>query len=184
MRTRLAAIREERLPCGARVVRHHPVAAPGCFRSSDSSARASRWWHRKVRLEVQDVVDVGAAPAVDRLVLVTDREEVLALARPAASRDGTARGSCPGTRRSGGVERATLLGRAAASGATETYRPIRSSKSRRRTPRAPPRSGRRPADPLPVVVVSVAAKRSAVTKAFFAFEMRDAHRARREVPGP
>jgi hypothetical protein len=36
---------------------------------------------REVALEAQDVVHLGAAPAVDRLVVVSDAAEVLALLR-------------------------------------------------------------------------------------------------------
>ena len=38
----------------------------------------------KVALEIEDVVDVRAAEAVDRLILVADRDDVPPLARPAA----------------------------------------------------------------------------------------------------
>ena len=53
----------------------------------------------EVVLEVEDVADLGAAPAVDRLVVVADDAEVAALAGAARAAGGTARGWCPGTRR-------------------------------------------------------------------------------------
>ena len=56
---------------------------------------------REVPLELEDVRDVGPAPAVDRLVLVADGEDVPRLSRRGASRSGPARRSCPGTRRRG-----------------------------------------------------------------------------------
>ena len=53
----------------------------------------------KILLEAEDVVDLGAAPAIDRLVVVADAADVLAgPGRAAAARD-TARRWCPGTRR-------------------------------------------------------------------------------------
>ena len=56
---------------------------------------------RKVALEVEDVPDVGAAPAIDGLVVVAHHRHVPGANRPAAARTGTARGWCPGTRRRG-----------------------------------------------------------------------------------
>ena len=55
----------------------------------------------EVALEVEDVVDVGAAEAIDRLIGVTHAEHVRAAHPRAAAATGTARGSCPGTRRRG-----------------------------------------------------------------------------------
>ena len=46
------------------------------MRSSFTTARVG-----EVALEVEDVADVGAAPAVDRLVVVADHAEVPVLAR-------------------------------------------------------------------------------------------------------
>jgi hypothetical protein len=54
---------------------------------------------RKILLEAQDVVDLRAAPAIDRLVVVADAADVaVALARAGAAA-GTGRRWCPGTRR-------------------------------------------------------------------------------------
>ncbi len=53
----------------------------------------------KVLLELEDVLDVGAAPAVDGLVLVADDADVARGRRRAASSARTAGGWCPGTRR-------------------------------------------------------------------------------------
>ena len=55
----------------------------------------------EVVLEAQDVVDLRAAPAVDRLVVVADAAEVLCAPAPAAAARGTGRRWCPGTRRPG-----------------------------------------------------------------------------------
>ena len=55
----------------------------------------------EVALELEDVADVGAAERVDRLVRVADGADVPVLARRGAAAAGTARGSCPGTRRRG-----------------------------------------------------------------------------------
>ena len=54
----------------------------------------------KILLEAQDVVDLRAAPAIDRLVVVADAADVAALpCAPAAAARDTARRWCPGTRR-------------------------------------------------------------------------------------
>ena len=55
----------------------------------------------EVALELEDVADVGAAEGVDRLVRVADGADVPVLLRRGAAAAGTARGSCPGTRRRG-----------------------------------------------------------------------------------
>ena len=56
---------------------------------------------REILLEAQDVVHLGAAPAIDRLVVVADAADVLAALAPAAAARDTARRWCPGTRRPG-----------------------------------------------------------------------------------
>ena len=56
---------------------------------------------REVALEAQDVVHLGAAPAVDRLVVVADAADVAGAPGPAAAATGTGRRWCPGTRRPG-----------------------------------------------------------------------------------
>ena len=55
----------------------------------------------EVLLEAQDVADLGAAPAVDRLVVVADAADVAVARRRAGAATGTARRWCPGTRRRG-----------------------------------------------------------------------------------
>ena len=55
----------------------------------------------KILLEAQDVVHLGAAPAIDRLVVVADTADVLADPAPAAAATYTARYWCPGIRRRG-----------------------------------------------------------------------------------
>ena len=55
----------------------------------------------EVPLEAQDVVHLGAAPAVDRLVVVADAADVAGGLRRAAAATGTGRRWCPGTRRPG-----------------------------------------------------------------------------------
>ena len=55
----------------------------------------------EVLLEAQDVADLGAAPAVDRLVVVADAADVVVRRRRAAAARGTGRRWCPGTRRPG-----------------------------------------------------------------------------------
>jgi hypothetical protein len=71
----------------------------------------------KIMLEAQDVVDLGAAPAIDRLVVVADAADVLrrrvpsgsdAAATAAAATD-TARRWCPDTRRRGCSGSAVIL---------------------------------------------------------------------------
>ena len=57
---------------------------------------------RLVALEVEDVAQVGAAPRVDRLVVVADDAQVVVAARPAPAPTGTGPGWCPGIRRRGG----------------------------------------------------------------------------------
>ena len=54
---------------------------------------------REVVLELGDVSDVGAPEGVDRLILVADDRDVPVALRAGATRAGTGRGSCPGTRR-------------------------------------------------------------------------------------
>ena len=55
----------------------------------------------EVVLELHDVAEVSAAERVDRLVGVADREQVQVLLGEQLQAAGTARGSCPGTRRPG-----------------------------------------------------------------------------------
>ncbi len=55
----------------------------------------------KILFEPQDVADLGAAPAIDRLVVVADAADVLVPAAPAAAATGTGRRWCPDTRRPG-----------------------------------------------------------------------------------
>ena len=66
----------------------------------------------EVALELEDVADVGAAEGVDRLVRVADGADVAVLLRRGAAADGTARGSCPGTRRRGRSGRPSASARA------------------------------------------------------------------------
>ena len=53
----------------------------------------------EVFFELEDVLDVGAAPAIDGLVFVADDADVVRRSRRAASSVRTAGGWCPGTRR-------------------------------------------------------------------------------------
>ena len=55
----------------------------------------------EILLEAQDVADLRAAPAVDRLVVVADAADVLRCPAPAGAATDTARRWCPGTRRPG-----------------------------------------------------------------------------------
>ena len=55
----------------------------------------------EVLLEAQDVADLGAAPAVDRLVVVADAADVVMRCRRAGAARGTGRRWCPDTRRRG-----------------------------------------------------------------------------------
>ena len=55
----------------------------------------------KVALEAQDVADLGAAPAIDRLVVVADAAEIAVLLRQQAQPEILRRRWCPGTRRPG-----------------------------------------------------------------------------------
>ena len=65
-----------------------------------------------VLLEVEDVADVGAAEAVDRLVVVADHRQVAVLLATAAAASGTGRGWCPGTRPPARAGRSAGSGRA------------------------------------------------------------------------
>ena len=58
---------------------------------------------RVVALEVEDVLDVRPAPAVDRLVVVAHDAQVAMRGGEGTGPTGTAAGSCPGTRRRGGT---------------------------------------------------------------------------------
>ena len=112
----------------------------------------------KVLLEAQDVVDLGAAPAIDRLVVVADAADVgrSPPARAAAATD-TGRRWCPGTRRpacsgSGADSRRARRGsrgtgaapRAAGRRNRRRSAPSGASGRRRRARRPCPRRRRRP----------------------------------------
>ena len=90
--------------------------------------------HRGARerlLEVEHVREVGAAPAVDRLVVVADHEQVAVRRRQRLRPAGTARGSCPGTRRPARARSAARSARRSRGGraSSRTASAIRSSKS-------------------------------------------------------
>ena len=71
-------------------------------RSSGSSAPAGSTLRAgEILLEAQDVADLGAAPAIDRLVVVADAADVACAPAPAGAARDTARRWCPGTRRPG-----------------------------------------------------------------------------------
>ena len=78
----------------------------------------------EVLLEAQDVADLGAAPAVDRLVVVADAADVAVARRRAGAATGTGRRWCPGTRRRGcsGTSAGTSRGcRAGSAGCARTW---------------------------------------------------------------
>jgi hypothetical protein len=87
-------------PCAACCCGSPPAPRRGCSASSGSSARAcTTRAPGKSLLEVEDVADVGAAPAVDRLVGIAADRDVLRGRSSGAAAACTGRGWCPGTRR-------------------------------------------------------------------------------------
>jgi len=75
-------------------------SAAGCGRWSGSALQADDFGAGKIVIEAQDVVDLGAAPAIDRLVVIADAADVLSGAFDWAAVIPDARGSL--TRRSRG----------------------------------------------------------------------------------
>ena len=131
-RVALPQLAEEVLRLALAVVRDQRVrGAEDRVRRAVVLLERDRLRAAEVALELEDVADVGAAERVDRLVGVADREDVPVLARRAAAGAGTARGSCPGTRRRGrsGRPSATSPARPGCCSSTSTVRMIRSSKS-------------------------------------------------------
>ena len=103
----------------------HAVAAAVVLLELDDLQR------RIVAAQLQQVVRIGAAPGVDRLVVVAHAGEIAAAARPAPSAGGTARRWCPGIRRPAGSRcaRARPATHSASDSSSCTGRRIRSSKS-------------------------------------------------------
>ena len=100
---------------------------------------------RKILLEAQDVADLGAAPAVDRLVVVADAADVLRCPAPAAAATDTAPRWCPGTRRPGcGGSGGGISPARRGASATASRSAGRGRRNRRRSPRraAPDIGGR------------------------------------------
>ena len=125
-----------------------------------------------VALEVEDVPEVRAAPAVDRLVVVAHDAQVAVAPRRAPGPTGTAAGSCPGTRPRGGSASApgTAPGPRAPRSNRRTASSRRSSKSRAPASREALRvAGGEPGDdPLAVVDGVLGEEPSASSMSFLA----------------
>ncbi len=111
---------------GRLVVRHH--RARGVEDGLGGAVVALQLAHHgagEALLETQDVVELGAAPAVDALVLVAHRGEVAGLADQLAGSGAAGRGWCPGTRRPGGGADGRAPGRARSSWVRRSFTDLR-----------------------------------------------------------